>query len=218
MPVRYGRLRGTRRTKSLRLPSLVDVDDFWQFIERSASETAGPDDRAAWLEQRLSRVAPAHVVDFEIHLGAARRPIDTYAMWGAAAQIMGGWCSDDGFWYFQPWLIGQGQRWWRHAADDVDNLADLPAVRQLAARPRNEWDDTWWPGWESLNYVALAAYERITGEAEGLDDALAARGHLRRHDPMPPDDPWSLKNPAEIERWLPRLADLFPLHRNGATA
>jgi hypothetical protein len=27
-------------------------------------------------------------------------------MWGAAWQIMQGFCSDDGFGYFQPWLVG----------------------------------------------------------------------------------------------------------------
>ena len=29
----------------------------------------------------------------------ARRPIDTYATWGAAYQIVDGLCSGNGFWY-----------------------------------------------------------------------------------------------------------------------
>jgi hypothetical protein len=54
-------------------------------------------------------------------------------MWGAASLITDGLCSDDGFWYFQPWLIGQGQHWYQLAAHNPDNLADIPAVRALAA-------------------------------------------------------------------------------------
>ncbi len=57
---------------------------------------------------RLGTASKASAADFHHHLNAARRPIDTYAMWGAAYQVMDGLCSDDGFWYFQPWLIGQG--------------------------------------------------------------------------------------------------------------
>lgn len=30
-------------------------------------------------------------------------------MWGAAWQITQGFCSDDVFWYFQPWLVGLGR-------------------------------------------------------------------------------------------------------------
>ncbi|MEV0431259.1 DUF4240 domain-containing protein [Micromonospora sp. NPDC050495] len=79
-----------------------------------------------------------HVADYQLHLQAARRQIDTYAMWGAANQIMDGLCSSDAFWYFQPRLIGQGEHWWQHAAQNPDNLADLPAVRALAgSSPRN---------------------------------------------------------------------------------
>jgi len=102
----------------------MDIDGFWLFLERSARETTGPRQRIRWLEHRLSRVSRTHIVDFQVHLDATRRPIDTHAMWGAANLIMDGLCSDDAFWYFQPWLIGQGQHWYQLAARNPDNLAD----------------------------------------------------------------------------------------------
>jgi hypothetical protein len=113
----------------------MDVEDFWLFLERSGRQTSGLVERSQWLEHRLSRVSRTHILDFQIHLDAARRPIDTYAMWGAVDQIMDG-SSTDGFWYFQPWLIGQGRYWYEHAVRDPDNLADIPAIRALAGRPR----------------------------------------------------------------------------------
>ena len=42
----------------------------------------------------------------------------------AAYQIMDGLCSGDGFWCFQPWLIGQGREWYEHAVRDPDNPQD----------------------------------------------------------------------------------------------
>ena len=44
-------------------------------------------------------------------------------------QVMDGLRSNDGFWYFQPWLIWQGQDWYEHAVRDPDNLAVVPGVR-----------------------------------------------------------------------------------------
>jgi hypothetical protein len=64
----------------------VDIEEFWLFLERSAQETTNLDQRTQWLEHRLSRVPRTHIVDFQIHLDAARRPVDTYAMWGAATR------------------------------------------------------------------------------------------------------------------------------------
>ena len=188
--------------------------DFWRFLERSAEAEGDPDRRALWLEDRLSRVALTHVVDFQIHLDAARRPIDTYDVWAAANQIMDGLCSGDGFWHFQPWLIGQGQRWWQHAAQHPDNLADLPAVQALSGPRHGEWEDPAWPHWEQLAYVASHVYDHATGEADGIDDALLDRGHVRPNDPRPDGVPWDSDSLAEIRQRLPRLNSLFPRRRH----
>ncbi|SCE64237.1 Protein of unknown function [Micromonospora tulbaghiae] len=188
----------------------VDMAEFWTLLERSAGETTGPDHRLDWLTHQLSQVSLEHVVDFQINLEAARRPIDTYAMWGAANQILDGLCSSDAFWYFQPWLIGQGQRLWHHVAQNPDNLADLVAVRVLAGRSHEEWADAEWPQWEELAYAAADAYERATGRRDGLYEALDARGHRAYADPEPNDQPWNSDSLTEIAQRLPRLARLFP--------
>jgi len=190
----------------------VDLEDFWRFLERSAAETTDPTGRLAWLEQRLSRIARRHIVDFQIHLETVRRPTDTYTMWGAANQILDGMCGTDAFWYFQFWLIGQGQHWWQHAVRDPDNLADLPAVQILAGRPMKQWNDSEWPWWQDLPAVAPGAHDQITGEQDSIDGPMAEQGYLRHFDPMPADQPWDDNDPTEIHRRLPRLADLFPRH------
>ena len=188
----------------------MDNDRFWALLERSAGETTNLRERTQWLEDRLRRSPRTSVEDFQVHLNAARRPIDTYAMWGAANLIMDGLCSGDGFWYFQPWLIGQGRHWHEVAARSPDDLSDIPAVRALAGRRPSQWTDAEWPDWEGLAYVANRAHERITGKGDSLHDALAARGHRNPQDPAPTDRRWDFDSLTEIQRRLPRLAGLFP--------
>ncbi|WP_285577369.1 DUF4240 domain-containing protein [Actinoallomurus iriomotensis] len=191
----------------------MDIEGFWQFLERSARETTDRGQRTRWLEDRLSRISLTHVVDFQMHLDAARRPIDTYAMWGAADQIMDGLCSSDGFWYFQPWLIGQGRRWWQHAAKDPDNLVDIPAIRALAGRTASEWTNAELPQWEELSYVAGRVHDQVTGQEDSIDDALAARDHHSLSTPQALGPRWDPDSLAEIQQHLPRIASLFPRKR-----
>jgi hypothetical protein len=188
----------------------MDIDEFWSLVEGSAREADGPDERLRWLEDRLSRLPLSDVVHFQVHLDAARGPANTYVMWGAARLIMWGACSDDGFWYFQPWLIGQGRHWYSHAVANPDNLADVPAVRALAERERGDWGKADWPQWELLDYVARRVYARRTGQEEGLYDALDERGEQSYASPHPSDRAWDIDDPEEQRRRLPRLAQMFP--------
>lgn len=204
------RRRATVVRQSVFTVAGMDVDEFWLFLERSAREPGSPQERTGWLEDKLSHVSRTHIVDFQAHLDAARRPIDTYATWGAACQIMDGLCSGDDFWYFQPWLIGQGREWYEHAVRDPDNLADVPGVRVLAGRRSREWSDAEWPWWEELAYVARRVHDCLTGQEDSIYHALAERGLRSPQDPAPTDRPWDFDSPAEIQRRLPRIAEMFP--------
>ena len=43
-----------------------------------------------------------------------------------------------------------------------------------------------------------------------MDYALAERGLRSPQDPAPADRPWDFDSPAEIQRRLPRIAEMFP--------
>lgn len=176
----------------------MTIDDFWALIEQSAEQGG---DRAEWLIQRLVERPLDDIIDFETHLAAQRRRVDTWLMWDAANKVMDDHCSTDSFFYFQPWLVGLGRATFDRVAADPDALADVPQVRALAGRSFDEWGDDEWPEWESLNYVALEAYE-LVGD-EDLDTALENRGLARVCDPDPADDP---RDQAERAALLPRLA------------
>jgi hypothetical protein len=122
---------------------------------------------------------------------------------------MEGFCSDDSFFYFQPWLVGLGRETFERVATDPDALADVPEVRRLAGRPVKEWTDEEWPEWELLNYVALEACEQVTGDEDGLEDGLEARGLERVCDADPEDEAWDHSSLEERTARVPRLVALL---------
>ena len=73
---------------------------------------------------------------------------NTWKLW-AAAYVMNGGCSDDGFRYFRDWLISEGRALFERAVKDPD---------ALSAVPRRESFDL-----ESFGYAALYAHEKKGG-------------------------------------------------------
>lgn len=184
----------------------MTVDEFWALIE--GSRTAGAD-RTQWLTEQLASLPPADILDFEVHLTTQRKRVDTWLMWGVGIYLMQGLCSTDGFFYFQPWLVGLGRDTFERVVADPDALADVPEVRRLAGRRVRDWADDEWPEWELLNYAALQAYERLTGDEDGLDNALEARGLGRVCDPEPDGEDWDSESATERAARIPRLAALL---------
>lgn len=187
----------------------MTLDDFWALIHRSSTATTSQRERTEWLTGQLARLPAPAIIEFELHLTAQRKRVDTRLMWGAAWNILQGWCSGDSFFYFQPWLVGLGHNAFEQVAGNPDSLAGIPQIRRLAGRPTSAWSDDEWPEWELLNYVALYAYRRATGEEDGLDNALESQGLRRICDAAPEDDPWNYDDPDQRHLKLPRLTALL---------
>lgn len=116
-------------------------------------------------------------------------------LWAAAYVINGG-CSDDGFDYFRGWLIVQGHGVYERVVADPDTLADLPVVRaKTPTAGPVECEDTL--------YIAPRTYRAVTGE--GLP-----RGTFTiRYPELDPDWGFDFDDRAEMTRRLPRLGALF---------
>ena len=194
----------------------MDNEGFWQLMADSLGNASARSARMRSLKERLTVLAPAEVVAFQAFLERAQDHALTWDLWGAAARIFGGWCSDDGFEDFRLWLIGQGRATFESAVASPDSLAAVPAITRLAGRHRRDWDDEEeWPEWESLDYVAKDAYESATGIAdecgEDFYDAVETQlGSMtfKRH---PDGERWSAYDEAIVALKIPLLAALFPL-------
>jgi len=192
----------------------VDIDSFWELIEECWRQTRGRDERLVWLRGELSRRAIPEVVQFQVRLDEVTREAFTWDLWAAADRIFGGWCSDDGFCYFGLWMVGLGREAFSRAVADPDALADAPQVQCLVGRPRERWNDDW-PGWESLDYVAMEAYRGLAGVhddcGEAFYKAVEAEQGAGEGSSGPLGQRWDVRREDEAARKLPRLSVMFPL-------
>ncbi|MBD3143180.1 DUF4240 domain-containing protein [Microbispora bryophytorum] len=196
----------------------MDEDRFWELIERSDRETRSRKERLAWLNTRLCQLSADEIIDYHMwwELNANRGyTCDMYALSCYLLRRE----STDGFEYFIYWLMSLGREAYDQVADCPDRVMELPQVvhlldlkrRWFAERRRGlPWSDEEYPGFELLAYVALDAYEQVTGEnVDILYAALKARGVRSRFPLLAAEfgeQDWDIADDAEVARRLPRLA------------
>src|SRR5438093_10687165 len=113
----------------------------------------------------------------------------TLGIFGGAAYLINGGCSDDGFEYFRDWLISRGQVIYNAAVENPDTLADITEPG------RDDYE------FEELGYIALEVYEELTGnEMPQLDFQWSAEPKGRN---------WDFDDKNEVSRRLPQLTKLY---------
>lgn len=175
----------------------MDAEQFWKLIEEARSQVADPGDgdtvalRCADLLAARPReeIVAAQQVLCDLLADSYRNPL-----W-AAAYILNGGCSDDGFDYFRGWLVVQGREVFERAVRDPDSLADLPAISAASV------DGTGFDCGMTLG-IAWNAHVAATGE-EMPGDAFTIR-----YPDLDPGWDFDFDDDAEMARRLPRLAAL----------
>ena len=124
----------------------MQLDQFWQFVE-AAKAKAGSDTEARVdaLHTVLGSLSPVELQSFQNHYERQMATAYRWDLW-AAAYIINGGCSDDGFCYFRDWLISEGRSVFEAALKDPDSLADLPHIDPAEL--------------EAFGYVAFELYEQ----------------------------------------------------------
>ena len=110
------------------------TDDFWAVIDRATADRPGsPDEVAKRAVAELATRDPDEIVAWGRHLDKVMAASGKEDLWAAAYLINGG-CSDDGFDNFRGWLIANG-RDGRGPGGPRARLAGRPA-RRCARRRR----------------------------------------------------------------------------------
>jgi hypothetical protein len=171
---------------------------FWQLIAAARNQAFDPN-AIDTIASEATTLLAAHPAD---EIVAAQQVVwdlmaDSYTnpLWAAAYLINGG-CSDDGFDYFRGWLIAQGPETFERIVGDPDALADLPIVQTTAA------DGLDLDGEDVLS-IAWNAHIAATGEQ------LPADAFTIRYPEL--DSAWNFDfdDRDEMARRLPRLAALY---------
>src|SRR5258708_29445653 len=131
--------------------SPVNSATFWQLIDASR-EQAGDDleEQVDNLRARIEQLELDEIIQFGERFADYWSKAYTWDLW-AAAYIIGGGCSDDGFLDFRAWLISKGEKVYEEALKDPESLAQV--VTFDAAEDCQ---------FEGLQYVARQAWENKT--------------------------------------------------------
>ncbi|WP_326674389.1 DUF4240 domain-containing protein [Streptomyces sp. NBC_01257] len=177
----------------------MDIEQFWNLIDQargSAGDSTDADDIASQATALLAAHEPQQILAAQQILWDLMAASHQAPLWAAAYLINGG-CSDDGFDYFRGWLIAQGRTVFEQVTADVDCLADLPAV-QAAEAEGIDLD-----GEQTLS-IAWDAYEIATG-TELPSDAFTIN-----YPDLDPAWDFDFDDHSEVAARLPRIAALFP--------
>lgn len=130
----------------------MDKIQFWRLIEDAKKRSGGDcEEQVELLEKALVKLPPEEIIAFDRILDELCDEAFRWDLWGAG-QLINGFCSDDGFFYFRSWLVAQGKTVYENALANPDSLADV-------VEP--DFDDA---ECEALLYVAGTAYKAITGQ------------------------------------------------------
>lgn len=105
----------------------MNVEQFWRLISESRQNASSAipdgnmDRQVARLTELLTALPPQEVVDFDKHFSDCFIEAYKWDLWAAAYIIEGG-CSDDGFMDFRSWLISMGQSAFTESLRDVESL------------------------------------------------------------------------------------------------
>ena len=170
------------------------TDDFWAVIDRATADRPGsPDEVAQRATADLATRDPEEIVAWGRHLDKVMAASGKEDLWAAAYLINGG-CSEEGFDNFRGWLIANGRDVVARAVREPDTLAELPSVR-AAASTGAVFEA------EEVLGIAAGAYQQATG-----DDMPPSEAPPGRPDPAML---WDFDNEEEMQKRLPRLSELF---------
>ncbi|MCZ7474192.1 MULTISPECIES: DUF4240 domain-containing protein [unclassified Micromonospora] len=186
----------------------MDRETFWDIVERArraaGRETVtaeGADVVARHLVAELSALSPAAIVGFEQAYDDVTSEGWRWDLW-AAAYLMRGGCSDDGFDYFRGWLVAQGRTVWERAVADPDSLAGA------GVDPDDDAVEC-----EAVLSAAGDAYAEATGAGtDAFWEALDAADRAAPPGPAPADpagEDFDFDDDEQMRARLPRLTAIY---------
>jgi hypothetical protein len=107
----------------------MDIKSFWKIIDKTRRESDGWEDMYEPLVNNLSNLEINEIMLWGNIFDEYQRLSYKNKLWAAAYVINGG-CSDDGFDYFRAWLTAQGKRIYLKALKDPDSLANVDVVEE----------------------------------------------------------------------------------------
>jgi hypothetical protein len=135
----------------------MDKDTFWKMVDQSRRGTKDVDEQMERLFALVRELDPPEILEFDRCFLECVKDAFRGDLW-AAAYIINGGCSDDGFDYFLGWLIALGRINYETALGNPERAGDCVEPGDFA-----ECGKIW--------SVAARAYEDKTGKTDFYETA-----------------------------------------------
>ena len=185
----------------------MDIQLFWEIIE--AAKVEAQDDLEARIDiivNRLESLDAEDILAWQQIFNEYQSLSYKKKLW-AAAYIINGGCSEDGFDYFRGWLTAQGHSVFLAALRDPDSLADLSEVEEGEAECENILGAASSAYLRKLNldedYDRF--YEDLEGHPLSDSDKAAMLSEIRYQADI--DEDW--RDDKELKNQLPRLCEKY---------
>ncbi len=169
-------------------------DQFWQIIaDACRSDPYSAEEWHSSLSEALANLPANEIIEWDKIFDTLANRAYCTDLWAAAYLINGG-ASDDGFYYFRCWLIGMGKEVYCNAIVHPDSLADVVSPSWFAEGLDAEAE---------IYGAAYSAWKHVTGKSCESDYPV------RTEFSTLVGDDWDFGNSSEMRRRLPRLAALY---------
>jgi hypothetical protein len=183
----------------------MDKSIFWKLIDDARREAGSSDGVAGLLVDKLAGMDIGGIMRWK-HIFDAYQKLSYKSRLWAAAYVINGGCSDDGFDYFRGWLTAQGKDVFLRALADPDSLVDVDV----------EMDEAFDEEMLAVGYEAYFKKSNMTqrdygkARAASLEHKLSddERRDLAQEIHYAPDMdlPWDEDNPGVV---VPKLSEKF---------
>jgi hypothetical protein len=169
-------------------------DQFWAIIAKGCQGDPMEGDWNDGLVAELVKLPPEEMVAFDRLFDEKTDALYTVDHWGAAYLINGG-ASDDGFYYWQCWVVGLGKEVYEAALANPDSLARV-------VEPGEEY--------EAEIYGVGGNAWRVSGGDQESYEAAYLQGGPRNLMLKGPE--WDYHDDTEVRTRFPNLANLLLTH------
>ncbi|GAE90185.1 DUF4240 domain-containing protein [Acetivibrio straminisolvens] len=168
----------------------MNDNKFWELIDDSKRKSKGdPEKQIEFLVSNIAELPEQEIYEFDKIFYKYYVASYTSELW-AAAYIINGGCSDDGFDYFRGWLISQGKEVYENALKEPESLAEVISE-----------DEAGNIDFEDILYVSFDAYKLKTGKDDFYDK-------VQRTECPEIELTWS-ENEEVLEEMFPKLVKKF---------
>jgi len=107
----------------------MTIAEFWKIIDKARKEGDGWEDMYNPLIESLAKLSTRELMLWQQMFDEYQLLSYKNKLWAAAYVINGG-CSDDGFDYFRGWLTAQGRKVFMNALADPESLSKVDACEE----------------------------------------------------------------------------------------